>query len=258
MVEEENNLLNDTSFPENKEEIIADSTEEEQAEPLTDLTEYCFIRNRKLLSSELVAPHLKIANLVQSFHNLSIADQKDTAFLLKELFLSNKVITIENYSLEIQNYWEQIKQLNEEEKRKAAIWLSRYCSDRDSTLAQIQAVFDFEVVKQKAELESVAEPTSFTNSISPELQAQNKTHSQSQTPRKPSTHPRKKPTPSSQRVNLIIPQRIKVALERWLSYSCVRNNHRCRYKGNFTTFFNVNDCCFYSLRTFIYFFSDRF
>lgn len=199
--QEENNLLYDTSLSEK----IINSTEEEQIESLVDLTEYCFIRNSKLLSTELVAPHLKIANLVQSFHNLSIVEQKNTAFLLKELFLSNKVIAIENYSLEIQNYWEQIKQLNEEEKRKAAIWLSRYCSDRDSTLAQIQAVFDFEVVKQKAELESVAEPTPFPNSIPLELQAPNKPHSPSQTPKKSSTHPRKKPTPSSQRVNLIIP-----------------------------------------------------
>jgi hypothetical protein len=180
-------------------------SENQEAESTINLSEYCFIRNRKLLSSELVAPHLKIANLLKSFHELTEIDRKNTASLLNDFFKLEKNIELENQPLEIKIWWEQLNELSDEEKRKAAIWLSRYCSDRDTTLAQIQSVFEFENLKQIASRESLAETPNSPASIQSESREQNHQKNKTETSRNSQIKPQNKPTPSSTRINLLVP-----------------------------------------------------
>ena len=162
--------------------VFQNDEDSEVKETKAYLTEYCFIRNKRLLSSELVAPKLNIANLIQSLHELSESERKFLLPLLDKFLRLNEPVTdysatsdinawgnpkrrgllngrsllsplvnLENCSPEIQAWWEQITVLNAEEKRKAAIWLSRYCFDLELTLTQIQAVFDAEAAKQAAQ-----------------------------------------------------------------------------------------------------------
>ena len=108
------------------------------------LTQYCFIRNKRLLSSELVTPKLNIAHLVRSFNELSEENRETLAPLLHNFLYLDLQIDISNHNSEIKTWWQQITELTPEEKRKAAIWLSRYCFNSELTLSQIQTVFDAE------------------------------------------------------------------------------------------------------------------
>ena len=121
------------------------------------------------------------------------------------------MVNLENSSSEIQAWWEQITALNAEEKRKAAIWLSRYCFDLELTLTQIQAVFDAEAAKQAAQqlpddnlpIDKPSEALSQKN----ETKNINRSRTKNKQTKRNNKHQknRKKATPSSTRINLLVP-----------------------------------------------------
>ncbi len=119
-----------------------------------NFSEYCFISNQRLLTSDLVAPKLNIAHLISFFHNLSQENKKLLLPLLKQYLKPQKSIIEtdkEQFSLTIQEWLQQIRELSSEQTRKAAIWFSRYCFNPEKTISEIQIVFDTEAAKQAAE-----------------------------------------------------------------------------------------------------------
>lgn len=142
-------------------EVKSDSSTEtgQDDAPLSEgfnLSSYCFIRNQGLLSNQLLPPQLKIAKIVRFLHNLPDYAKQETLPLLQEYFKRRKLPDISNLSIGIQKWFGQIKALNEPDTRKAAIWLSRYCREPDSTMSQIQTVFDAEAAEAKAMAEAEA------------------------------------------------------------------------------------------------------
>ncbi|MDJ0902013.1 MAG: phage holin family protein [Xenococcus sp. MO_188.B8] len=128
-----------------------------------NFSEYCFIRNPRLLNSNLVAPKLNIAHLVSFFHDCSQENKKLLLPLLNQHFKLQKAIPEndkEQFSLAIQQWLQRIKALNPEQTRKAAIWFSRYCFNPETTISEIQIVFDTEIAKQAAERQTAEQSAS--------------------------------------------------------------------------------------------------
>ena len=192
-----------------KDNSISKTTEENSEEAIdieqtNKLTQYCFIRNKRLLSSELVAPKLNIAHLVRYFDELSEENRETLAPLLYDFLYLDKQIDIDNYNSEIQTWWRHIIELTPEEKRKVAIWLSRYCFNSELTLSQIQAVFDAEAAKESARQEATVKPETSIDEVNNNLATPTKHQRQYKTSQK-TRNKQRKPTPSSKRINLIIP-----------------------------------------------------
>ena len=153
--EKSNNL--EINYDENIDNPEKTSTEK------SNFAEYCFISNQALLENDLVVPKLNIAHLVSFFHDLSQDNQILLLPILNQHFKLQKVISEtqkEQLSPEIQDWLQEIIELNTEQTRKAAIWFSRYCFNPQKIISEIQKVFDAEALKQAAENEN--EKTSFT------------------------------------------------------------------------------------------------
>ncbi|MEM9276148.1 MAG: hypothetical protein AAGA80_24785, partial [Cyanobacteria bacterium P01_F01_bin.143] len=133
--------------------------------------EYCFIRNKRLLESELLAPKLNIAHLVNFFHELSQENKKLLLPILNQHFkekekILNRLETDseqEQFKPEIEEWLQQITELSPEETRKAAIWFSRYCVNPENTMAEITTVFEAEAAKQAAKEQTVEKAPSLAN-----------------------------------------------------------------------------------------------
>ena len=128
-----------------------------------NFSEYCFIRNPRLLNSNLVAPKLNIAHLVSFFHDCSQENKKLLLPLLNQHFKLQKAIPEndkEQFSPAIQQWLQRIKALSPEQTRKAAIWFSRYCFNPETTISEIQIVFDTEIAKQAAERQTAEQSAS--------------------------------------------------------------------------------------------------
>jgi hypothetical protein len=107
----------------------------------SQLGDYCFIRNCLMLTADLVPPSKAMAQLVQSFHDLSQADQGLILPTLDEAF---RMGTPEpsGISAEAQTWLAQLAALKGEDIRKVPIWMSRYCFDPEATLTTVQKVLN--------------------------------------------------------------------------------------------------------------------
>ena len=137
----------------NDEEDIA---EEEMISEGSRFASYCFIANKGLLANKLLPPQLKIARIVRFLHDLPEHIKPQILPLLQEYFKTGKCPDISELSIGIQNWFGQLTHLSQPETRKAAIWLSRYCFDPETTMSQIQEVFEAEAVKKKTEAKAKA------------------------------------------------------------------------------------------------------
>ena len=108
-------------------------------------SQYCFIRNRLMLTAELVPPSQELARLIQVFHDSPVVE-KQTALPLLEQFFRNAESIAENISQPLQEWFKQLKALNSADARKASIWFSRYCFDPDATMAVVNRVLDASAV----------------------------------------------------------------------------------------------------------------
>jgi len=131
-----------------------------------DLSKFCLIRNRLLLTSDIVSPSQKICELVTFFDNLSASEKKQILPLLEGYFRSQAKLNYSEFSEEIQNWLTQITELNENEHRKASIWLSRYCFDTTKTMSRVEKVLDFEAEKAAAKQEEKNSKSQTNNTIS--------------------------------------------------------------------------------------------
>ena len=138
-------LVHDTYLQEEQLGTVPDSIElaikkSDEPEPANDLAQYCFVTNRKLLTSDLIAPRKEITRLVKFFHHLNDRTQFKLLPILEIYFRRGETSNLDDLSLAVQKWLEQIKELNYDDQQMLAIWLSRYCYDPTATLEEFKAI----------------------------------------------------------------------------------------------------------------------
>lgn len=143
-------------------ETEAKSEEPEQeleTEIERDVNQYCFIRNRRLLDSELVHPKPEIAQMVADFDSLSEDVKRSLLPMLDGYFIEGVEPDFSEMESEPQAWWQQVEQLNPNHKRKLAIWLSRYCYSSEKTMATVSAILGTQKEIQPAQQTEVSSVT---------------------------------------------------------------------------------------------------
>ncbi len=106
------------------------------------LSDYCFTRNKGLLTFKILLPSEQIAKLVQFFHALPDSAKESVLPLLKSFFLASESPPNEQFDSEIQQWFEQLTALNDADIRTASIWLSRYCFNPEKTIAEVIVILE--------------------------------------------------------------------------------------------------------------------
>jgi hypothetical protein len=117
-----------------------------------NLSSYCFIRNKLLLSSSIKPPSPEVVELIASFHNFPVAEQNQIATLLDQLYRQPEKndessgesalyqpneIDVQTLATPIQAWFQAVIALDPEPFRKSAIWFSRYCHNPQKTIAEL-------------------------------------------------------------------------------------------------------------------------
>jgi hypothetical protein len=109
-------------------------------EPAKTLADYCFIRNKTLVSAKVLPPEATIAKLVQFFDNLPAVQQLELLPILETYLCSPNPELLLPFDPEVQAWLQQLGQLKDMDARNIAIWLSRYCHDPAQTIEVVNAV----------------------------------------------------------------------------------------------------------------------
>ncbi|MGB3300532.1 MAG: hypothetical protein WBA76_19895 [Phormidesmis sp.] len=113
------------------------SSDIQSPEKSLDLSEYCFVRNRALLSGSLTPPAKAVTRLVLSFSALPNAQKLTILSRFTQLLRRSE--SVENASLEssAQDWIAAALALESNGLRQLSIWLSRYCARSAETLEQL-------------------------------------------------------------------------------------------------------------------------
>ncbi len=103
---------------------------------------YCFISNKGLLTFQILPPDETLAQLIQFFDALPESLKADILPLLEQFFATSALLPIEQFELEVQQWFEQLSQLNKAQIRKASIWFSRYCFNPEKTMTEVMAIIE--------------------------------------------------------------------------------------------------------------------
>ena len=122
----------------------------QEAEIISDFSNYCFIRNRRLLYAVLDPPWPKIAHLINIFDQFEESNKRSQLPILEAYFEESINPDINNFTPETQAWWTKIQELDSDNRHKLAIWLSRYCSDSQQTITTIQEVITAQAAVPKA------------------------------------------------------------------------------------------------------------
>ncbi len=155
--------------------ISTEGTKVDSAEANTNinlLAQYCFVTNKKILTGDILAPDKEVIRLVKFFHNISETNQQKILPFVDEYFKKGKTSDTEKLPPIVTKWLKQIIELNEKNRKAIAIWLSRYCFDSSTTLAELKEMED-----KQAKLK-IAEKTKRSNT-----QYNSFTPASSQTPR---------------------------------------------------------------------------
>lgn len=131
---------NETEASENANEEV-ETLEEVVRSPYAN---YCFISNKGLLTFQILPPEETLAKLIQFFHDLPDNVKADTLPLLERFFATSVVSPIEQFDEEVQQWFEQLSQLNKTQLRKASIWFSRYCFNPEKTMTEVMTIVEAE------------------------------------------------------------------------------------------------------------------
>lgn len=151
----------------------------QEAEIIPDFSNYCFIRNRRLLYAVLDPPWSNIAHLINAFDQFEELNKRSQLPILEAYFEESINPDIYNFAPEIQTWWTQIQELDSDNRHKLAIWLSRYCSDSQQTISTIQEVITAQATAPKTNKNKLepaatdnlsAEPNSNVQTSSPTSQ----------------------------------------------------------------------------------------
>lgn len=107
-----------------------------------DLASHCFIRNRMLLTADIVPPAKGIAQQLDAFHKFDLVEKQRMMPQLELFFKGAPTFSTDDLGETQQQWFQAMEALGGDKKRKAAIWFSRYCVDPETTLAVVAKVFD--------------------------------------------------------------------------------------------------------------------
>lgn len=102
-----------------------------------DLSEYCFIRNKKLVYVKVNPPSGVVARFIQAFHELPNASKASVLPQLSDLLEDPDTEASDETPEDALTWLESLRALEGEDFRKSAIWLSRYCARPEETLAEL-------------------------------------------------------------------------------------------------------------------------
>lgn len=122
-----------------EQEASSESSQDSQEFKLSD---YCFTRNKGLLTFKILPPSENIARLIQFFHVLPESAKESVLRLLQSFFLASESLPTEQFDLEIQQWFEQVTGLNDADIRTASIWFSRYCFNPEKTIAELMVILE--------------------------------------------------------------------------------------------------------------------
>jgi len=107
-----------------------------------DLSEHCFIRNRMLLTADIVPPSKAVSKQINAFHDFSMAEKQQMVPQLLLFFKGAPTFSMAELPEAQQAWFKAAEALKGDDTRKLPIWLSRYCLDSEVTLAVVARVFD--------------------------------------------------------------------------------------------------------------------
>lgn len=109
---------------------------------INPLAKYCFVTNKKILTGDILTPDKDVIRLIRFFHHLSENNQERIIPFVDEYFRQGKTSETEKLAPVIVKWLKQIIALNEKNRKAIAIWLSRYCFDSSTTLAELKEMED--------------------------------------------------------------------------------------------------------------------
>ncbi|MFS8969024.1 M48 family metalloprotease [Synechococcus sp. 'PEA 65AY6A-5F PE A'] len=102
-----------------------------------DLSRYCFVQDRQLLTADLPQPSSVVRQAVLGFHNLTAGQKEEVLPLLPTLFCNPGAVSTAMLSVDAALWLEPLKSLNPHELRLLSVWLSRYCFNPSRALADL-------------------------------------------------------------------------------------------------------------------------
>jgi hypothetical protein len=132
----------------------------------TDFSQYCFTRNRALLTSDILPPTESIARLLQGFDVLLSSQKQEVLPLLDSCFRGNSFPSVDDLDSEAQAWLHQLAQMNPTDLRKTAIWISRYCLNPEVTMGQVTAILPLDKAVAPAAGCATTSPQSLTQATS--------------------------------------------------------------------------------------------
>ena len=148
VIELEELSLPATAIDNDFESIELDSTDCDSL----DLTQYCFIRNQRLLYAVLDAPQANIASLIRTFDLFERSLKKSQLPILEAYFERSPLLDLAAFSPKVRTWWTEITELDSDERHKLAIWLSRYCLNSQQTMNAIDEVLAANTITDKLEV----------------------------------------------------------------------------------------------------------
>lgn len=148
--------------PSAQKEVISEVPEPSSKEPSPtswQLSDYCFVRNKLLLTSELMPPSKQLAQRLQFFHDLPDCDRSVLLQALEHFFRSSELPDLSHLDPSLQKWLQALAAQNTSELRKDAIWFSRYCFDPSATTAIVQSVLEAALAQEKAASEALEAET---------------------------------------------------------------------------------------------------
>ncbi len=102
-----------------------------------DLSRYCFVQDRQLLTADLPQPSSVVRQAVLGFHNLTAGQKEEVLPLLPTLFRNPGAVSTAMLSVDAALWLEPLKSLNPHELRLLSVWLSRYCFNPSRALVDL-------------------------------------------------------------------------------------------------------------------------
>jgi hypothetical protein len=108
----------------------------EDGQPADDISQYCFIQNKALVTSDVLPPEANITALIEALHQLSDPEKLRILPRLEAFFKTQQLESVAQDSEAIAEFSEKLRSLKGFELRKASIWISRYCHNPQKALEQ--------------------------------------------------------------------------------------------------------------------------
>jgi hypothetical protein len=112
----------------------------EDSQQSDDISQYCFIQNKALVTSDVLPPEANITDLVEALHQLSEPEKLSILPRLEPFFKTQQLESTVQDSEAIAEFCEKLRSLKGFELRKASIWISRYCHNPQQALEQSGSV----------------------------------------------------------------------------------------------------------------------